>query len=191
MDLVMDYIHPKSCYPNPIIEENPEKITEIKQTKMRQCERKWNLPELISAAETQKPCTQTVRAKEPNKSFIAESERLKDLFVTFRDEQAMRDAIEGMNGQSLDGRNIILNKAHNRGSSGGGACHSGACGGYGGGGYSGGRRDGGGGRYSRGGGCGYSRGGGCGYCHCGDCGGYGDGGSRYSGGGSSDGNGRN
>nr|GME16354.1 glycine-rich RNA-binding protein-like [Ipomoea batatas] len=55
-------------------------------------------------------------------------------FVTFKDEHAMRDAIEAMNGQSLDGRNITVNEAQSRGSGGGG--------GYG-------RRDGG---YSRGGG---------------------------------------
>ncbi|TXG67576.1 hypothetical protein EZV62_008851 [Acer yangbiense] len=49
-------------------------------------------------------------------------------FVTFRDEKAMRDAIEGMNGQNLDGRNITVNEAQSRGSrnSGGGG------GGYGG-----------------------------------------------------------
>ncbi|TLP69857.1 RNA-binding protein, partial [Nesterenkonia sphaerica] len=35
-------------------------------------------------------------------------------FVTFRDEQSMRDAIEGMNGQLLDGRNITVNEAQNR-----------------------------------------------------------------------------
>ncbi|KAL3382984.1 hypothetical protein AABB24_002459, partial [Solanum stoloniferum] len=90
-------------------------------------------------------------------------------FVTFKDEQAMRDAIEGMNGQDLDGRNITVNEAQSRGGGGGG-------GGRGGGGYGGGRREG-----------GYGGGGG----------GYG-GGDRYSdrssrggGGGSSDGNWRN
>ncbi|XP_019151026.1 PREDICTED: glycine-rich RNA-binding protein-like [Ipomoea nil] len=56
-------------------------------------------------------------------------------FVTFKDEQAMKDAIEGMNGQSLDGRNITVNEAQSRGSGGGG----------GGGGFRGGRREGGGG----------------------------------------------
>nr|KJB78453.1 hypothetical protein B456_013G036800 [Gossypium raimondii] len=35
-------------------------------------------------------------------------------FVTFRDEKAMRDAIEGMNGQNLDGRNITVNEAQSR-----------------------------------------------------------------------------
>ena len=63
-------------------------------------------------------------------------------FVTFKDEQSMRDAIEGMNGQDLDGRNITVNEAQSRG-----------VGGYGGGrdrGYGGG--GGGGPRYSRGGG---------------------------------------
>ena len=32
-------------------------------------------------------------------------------FVTFTDEQAMKDAIEGMNGRDLDGRNITVNRA--------------------------------------------------------------------------------
>ncbi|URD95412.1 hypothetical protein MUK42_31125 [Musa troglodytarum] len=61
-------------------------------------------------------------------------------FVTFRDEQSMRDAIKGMNGQTLDGRSITVNEAQNRRSDGG--FRSGG-GGYGGGGYGGGgRRDG-------------------------------------------------
>ena len=108
-------------------------------------------------------------------------------FVTFKDEQSMRDAIEGMNGQDLDGRNITVNEAQSRGSGGGG-------GGFRSGGGGGGRRDGG---YSRGGG-GYGGGGG-GYG--GGGGGYGgsrdrgygsSGGSRYSrGGGGSDGSWRN
>ncbi|CAN1125378.1 Glycine-rich RNA-binding protein GRP1A [Linum perenne] len=63
-------------------------------------------------------------------------------FVTFSDEKSMRDAIEGMNGQNLDGRNITVNEAQSRGSSGGGG--GGRERGYGGGG--------GGDRYSRGGG---------------------------------------
>ncbi|URD95406.1 hypothetical protein MUK42_31125 [Musa troglodytarum] len=54
-------------------------------------------------------------------------------FVTFRDEQSMRDAIKGMNGQTLDGRSITVNEAQNRRSDGGFRS-----GGYGGGG----RRDG-------------------------------------------------
>ncbi|CAN6687506.1 unnamed protein product [Malus baccata var. baccata] len=90
-------------------------------------------------------------------------------FVTFGSEQAMRDAIEGMNGQNLDGRNITVNEAQSRGSGGGGGgggySRGGGGGGYGGGGGGyggGGRREGGGGGYSRGGGGGarYSRGGG-------------------------------
>ncbi|CAB4277331.1 unnamed protein product [Prunus armeniaca] len=32
-------------------------------------------------------------------------------FVTFSNEKAMRDAIEGMNYQNLNGRNITVNKA--------------------------------------------------------------------------------
>ncbi|XP_058106325.1 glycine-rich RNA-binding protein GRP1A-like [Magnolia sinica] len=41
-------------------------------------------------------------------------------FVTFINEQPMRDAIEGMNGQNLDGRSITVNEAQSRGSGGGG-----------------------------------------------------------------------
>ncbi|KAI7736302.1 hypothetical protein M8C21_008820 [Ambrosia artemisiifolia] len=37
-------------------------------------------------------------------------------FVTFMDEQSMRDAIDSMNGQTLDGRKITVNKAQPRGS---------------------------------------------------------------------------
>ncbi|CAA0827658.1 Glycine-rich RNA-binding protein 8 [Striga hermonthica] len=65
-------------------------------------------------------------------------------FVTFGDEKAMRDAIDAMNGQELDGRNITVNEAQSRGGGGGG----------GGGGFRGGpRRDGGG--YGGGNGGGY------------------------------------
>ncbi|XP_028062817.1 glycine-rich RNA-binding protein GRP1A-like [Camellia sinensis] len=41
-------------------------------------------------------------------------------FVKFKDEQAMRDAIEGMHGQYLTGRNITVSEAKTRGSGGGG-----------------------------------------------------------------------
>ncbi|KDP46256.1 hypothetical protein JCGZ_10096 [Jatropha curcas] len=116
-------------------------------------------------------------------------------FVTFNNEKSMRDAIEGMNGQNLDGRNITVNEAQSRGSGGGGG--GGGGGGYsrGGGGYGGGGRreggyGGGGGGYNRGGG-GYGGNGGGGYGGGRDRG-YGDGGSRYSrGGGASEGNWRN
>ena len=112
-------------------------------------------------------------------------------FVTFGNEKAMRDAIDGMNGQDLDGRNITVNEAQSRGSGGGGGG-----GGYnrnsGGGGYGGGGRREGGGGYSRGGGgyggggSGYGSGGGGGYGGGRDRG-YGDGGSRYSSRGESEG----
>ncbi|XP_061372661.1 small RNA binding protein 1-like isoform X7 [Gastrolobium bilobum] len=107
-------------------------------------------------------------------------------FVTFASEQTMRDAIEGMNGQNLDGRNITVNEAQSRGRGGG---YGNGGGGYGGGGYSrgGGGGYGGGGRRESGGG-GYGGGRDRGYGERG----YGDGGSRYSkGGGVSDGNWRN
>ncbi|CAK7329700.1 unnamed protein product [Dovyalis caffra] len=105
-------------------------------------------------------------------------------FVTFNNEKSMRDAIDGMNGQDLDGRNITVNEAQSRGSGGGGGGFS-----RGGGGYGGGARREGGGGYSRGGG-GYGGGGG-GYGGGGYGGGrergYGDGGSRYSSRGGSEG----
>ncbi|XP_019454174.1 PREDICTED: glycine-rich RNA-binding protein GRP1A-like isoform X2 [Lupinus angustifolius] len=96
-------------------------------------------------------------------------------FVTFSSEQSMKDAIEGLNGQDLDGRNITVNEAQSRGSGGGGGGGRGG-GGYGGGG--GGFRSGGGGGYGGGrreggGGGGYGGGRDRGY-------GGGDGGSRYS-----------
>ncbi|KAG6762839.1 glycine-rich RNA-binding protein 7-like [Populus alba x Populus x berolinensis] len=113
-------------------------------------------------------------------------------FVTFGNEKAMRDAIDGMNGQDLDGRNITVNEAQSRGSGGGGGG-----GGYnrnsGGGGYGGGGRREGGGGYSRGGGGygggggGYGSGGGGGGYGGGRDRGYGDGGSRYSSRGESEG----
>eukprot|EP00262_Sarcandra_glabra_P022467 TRINITY_DN9965_c1_g1_i3.p1 TRINITY_DN9965_c1_g1~~TRINITY_DN9965_c1_g1_i3.p1 ORF type:complete len:171 (-),score=29.86 TRINITY_DN9965_c1_g1_i3:322-834(-) len=118
-------------------------------------------------------------------------------FVTFSNEQSMRDAIEGMNGQNLDGRSITVNEAQSRGSGGGGGGGGGfrsGGGGYGGGG--GGGYGGGGQRRSDGGGYGYSRSGGNGGGSGGRDRGYGgssDGGSRYprGGGGASDGNWRN
>ncbi|KAF6136283.1 hypothetical protein GIB67_042768 [Kingdonia uniflora] len=99
-------------------------------------------------------------------------------FVTFSDEKSMRDAIEGMNGQDLDGRNITVNEAQSRGSGGGGGGGGGGYrgGGGGGGGYGGGRERSGG--YSGGGGYGGSGGGrdrSGGYS-----GGGGSGGGRYS-----------
>jgi len=73
-------------------------------------------------------------------------------FVTFGSDDAMRNAIQEMNGQDLDGRNITVNEAQSRRSGGGGG---------GGGGY--GQRSGGGGGYGQGGGGGYGSGGGGGY----------------------------
>ncbi|XP_024016505.1 glycine-rich RNA-binding protein GRP1A-like [Eutrema salsugineum] len=119
-------------------------------------------------------------------------------FVTFKDEESMRTAIETMNGQELDGRNITVNEAQarrTRGGNGGGGYNRGGGGSYGGGGggYGGGGGGYGGGGYGSGGGGyggrrdqgGYSRGGGGG----GYGGGYG-GGRReggYGGGGYGDG----
>ncbi|XP_071717420.1 glycine-rich RNA-binding protein GRP1A-like [Rutidosis leptorrhynchoides] len=91
-------------------------------------------------------------------------------FVTFKEEQCLRDAIEGMNGQSLDGRNITVNEAQSRsGGGGGGGRREGGYGGGGGrrdggyggggGGYGGDRREGGGGGYGGGRDRGYGGGG--------------------------------
>ena len=107
-------------------------------------------------------------------------------FVTFGNEQAMRSAIEGMNGQELDGRSITVNEAQSRGNGGGGFRSGG--GGYGGGGGGGGGGGYGGGRRSDG--DGYSRGYGGGGGRDRGYGGSEGGGSRYprGGGGASDGN---
>jgi hypothetical protein len=109
-------------------------------------------------------------------------------FVTFANEQSMRDAIEQMNGKQLDGRNITVNEAQSRS----GGRSGGRGGGYGGGGYGGGGYGGGG--YGGGGygGGGYGGGGygGGGYGGGRRDGGYG--GGRGGGGyGNSDGNWRN
>nr|AAF31404.1 putative glycine-rich RNA-binding protein 2 [Catharanthus roseus] len=108
-------------------------------------------------------------------------------FVTFGDEKSMKDAIVGMNGQTLDGRNITVNEAQSRGSGGGG----------GGGGFRGPRREGGGGYGGGGRRDGGYGGNGGGYGGGRRDGGYGGGdrgyggGDRYSRGGGSDGNWRN
>ncbi|XP_052116997.1 small RNA binding protein 1-like [Arachis duranensis] len=73
-----------------------------------------------------------------------ETGRSRDFrFVTFVFEQAMRDAIDGMNGSNLNGCNITVNETQSRGGGGGGGFRSGGRGGYGGG------------EFSRGGGGGY------------------------------------
>ena len=96
-------------------------------------------------------------------------------FVEMGSDAEAQAAINGMNGQALDGRAIVVNEARPReerpGGFGGGGGRSGGGGGYGGGG---GGRSGGGGGYGGGGG-GRSGGGG---------GSYGGGGGRSGGGGS-------
>jgi hypothetical protein len=98
-------------------------------------------------------------------------------FVEMGSDAEAQAAINGMNGQALEGRAIVVNEARPReerpGGFGGGGGRSGGGGGYGGGGRSGG----GGGGYGGGGGGGYGGGGG----------GYGGGGGGRSGGGGSDG----
>ena len=107
-------------------------------------------------------------------------------FVEMGSDAEAQAAIEGMNGQSLSGRAIVVNEARPReerpggfrGPYGGGGAGGGG-GGYGGGGGGGGRSGGGGGYGGSGGGGGYGGGGGGGY------GGGGGGGGRspYGGGG--------
>ncbi|MES2089941.1 MAG: RNA-binding protein [Pseudomonadota bacterium] len=107
-------------------------------------------------------------------------------FVEMGTDPEAQAAVNGMNGQSLAGRAIVVNEARPReerpagfrspygGSGGGGGGGAGGGGGYGGGGGGGGRREGGGGGYGGGGGGGGGRSGG---------GGYGGGGGRSGGGG--------
>ena len=93
-------------------------------------------------------------------------------FVEMGSDEEAQSAINGMNGQPLDGRSVVVNEARpmeERPPRSGG-------GGFGGGG-GGGRREGGGGGYGGGGGGGYGGGGGGG--------GYGGGGGRREGGGES------
>ena len=108
-------------------------------------------------------------------------------FVEMGSDAEAQAAINGMNGQSLDGRAIVVNEARPReerpgGFGGGGGRPSGGGGGFGGGGRSGGGGGFGGG--GSGGGGGYGGGGGG---RSGGGGGYGGGGSGRSGGGGSGG----
>ena len=102
-------------------------------------------------------------------------------FVEMGSDAEAQSAINGMNGQALDGRAIVVNEARPReerpGGFGGGGGRSGGGGGFGGGG---GGRSGGGGGFGGGGGGGYGGGGGG---RSGGGGGYGGGGGGRSGGG--------
>ena len=103
-------------------------------------------------------------------------------FVEMGSDAEAQSAINGMNGQALDGRAIVVNEARPReerpGGFGGGGGRSGGGGGFGGGGRSGG----GGGGFGGGGGGGYGGGGGG---RSGGGGGYGGGGRSGGGGGGS------
>jgi len=107
-------------------------------------------------------------------------------FVEMGSDAEAQAAINGMNGQALDGRAIVVNEARPReerpGGFGGGGGRSGGGGGFGGGG---GRSGGGGGFGSGGGGGGYGGGGGGRSGGGGGYGGGGGGGSRSGGGGGS------
>jgi RNA recognition motif-containing protein len=104
-------------------------------------------------------------------------------FVEMGSDSEAQSAIEGMNGQSLSGRAIVVNEARPREERPGGFRGPYGGGGGGGGGFGGGRREGGGGGYGGGGG----RSGGGGYGGGGGGrsggGGYGGGGGGYGGGG--------
>ena len=109
-------------------------------------------------------------------------------FVEMGSDAEAQEAINGMNGQSLGGRNVVVNEARpmesrpprTGGYGGGGGGYGGGGGGYGGGGggYGGGGRREGGGGYGGGGGGGYGGGGG-GRSGGGGGGGYGGGRSSY------------
>jgi RNA recognition motif. (a.k.a. RRM, RBD, or RNP domain) len=108
-------------------------------------------------------------------------------FVEMGSDAEAQSAINGMNGQALEGRALVVNEARPReerpgggfgGRGGGGGGYGGGGGGYGGGG--GGRSGGGGGGYGGSGGGGYGGGGGG---RSGGGGGYGGGGGGRSGGG--------
>jgi RNA recognition motif-containing protein len=108
-------------------------------------------------------------------------------FVEMGSDPEAQAAINGMNGQALDGRAIVVNEARPReerpgGFGGGGGSRGGFGGGGGSGGFGGGGggRSGGGGGYGGGGGGGYGGGGGG---RSGGGGGYGGGGGGRSGGG--------
>jgi RNA recognition motif-containing protein len=105
-------------------------------------------------------------------------------FVEMGSDAEAQSAINGMNGQQMDGRALVVNEARPReerpGGFGGGG-RSGGGGGYGGGGGGGGYGGGGGAGRSGGGGGGYGGGGGGG--RSGGGGGYGGGGGGRSGGG--------
>jgi RNA recognition motif-containing protein len=109
-------------------------------------------------------------------------------FVEMGSDAEAQSAINGMNGQALDGRAIVVNEARPReerpgGFGGGGGRPGGGGGGFGGGG---GGRSGGGGGFGGGGGGGYGGGGGG---RSGGGGGYGGGGGGRSGGGGGGGRG--
>ena len=108
-------------------------------------------------------------------------------FVEMGSDPEAQAAINGMNGQALDGRAIVVNEARPREERPGGFGGGGSRGGFGGGGGTGGGGFGGGGRSGGGGGGGYGGGGG-GYGgggggRSGGGGGYGGGGGGRSGGG--------
>ena len=109
-------------------------------------------------------------------------------FVEMATDAEAQAGINGMNGQALEGRAVVVNEARPReerpGGFGGGGRTGGGGGGYGGGG-GGGRSGGGGGGYGGGGGGGGYGGGGGGRSGGGGSGGYGGGGGGRSGGGGS------
>ena len=107
-------------------------------------------------------------------------------FVEMGSDAEAQSAINGMNGQALEGRALVVNEARPREERPGGFRSGGGGGGYGGGGGGGGYGGGGGGGRSGGGG-GYGGGGGG---RSGGGGGYGGGGGGRSGGGGYGGGGR-
>ena len=109
-------------------------------------------------------------------------------FVEMGSDAEAQSAINGMNGQQMDGRALVVNEARPReerpgGFGGGGGSRGGFGGGGGGGGFGGGAGRSGGGGYGGGGGGGGRSGGGGGYGGSGGGGGRSGGGGGYGGGG--------
>ena len=108
-------------------------------------------------------------------------------FVEMGSDAEAQSAINGMNGQQMDGRALVVNEARPReerpGGFGGGGGSRGGFGGGGGGGFGGGAGRSGGGGYGGGGGGGGRSGGGGGYGGSGGGGGRSGGGGGYGGGG--------
>lgn len=131
-----------------------------------------NLPYQVRDSDLEQAFSQFGQVTSAKVMMERETGRSKGFgFVEMGSDAEAQAAIEGMNGQSMGGRSVVVNEARpmeNRprgfgGSGGGGGGYGGGGGGGYGGGGGGGRREGGGGGYGGGGGGGRREGGGGGY----------------------------